>query len=95
MNLKQRLLFVIFPDDFFESIESRNELYIFLKLEQLLRNNDFKEDTSKSILEHCIPIESEKIFIDLQLKFFLMRNSFDSQNDLGELIGGVDTKRHQ
>ncbi len=81
MSFKQISPFVIFPNDFFKHIESDNEFHTWISFQQLIKKNEFKESTVADALNHYDPITNERVFLRVQLNFYLMRVSLTKDAD--------------
>jgi hypothetical protein len=67
---------VIFPEDALEAINvAESKFHYWLILQSLMRDNYFKENLIDTVLDYYKPDSINEDFIELQLQFFLVRNS--------------------
>lgn len=86
MNLNPPTPFVIFPDDFFNFIKSKTEFHVWGNLQVLWKKDKFTEDNIDFVIQHYTPIEDIDIFLEIQLQFFLIRNSWNCQYSKSHFI---------
>lgn len=87
MNSKYPSPLVIFPEDAFKAINAaESKFHYWLILQSLMRDNYFKEDSMDTVLDHYKSDKIAESFIDLQLKFFIVRNSEYDRNNLRDVI---------
>lgn len=83
MNNKYTSPLVIFPEDAFQKMTSKiDDFDRWELLQTLYKRNDFKEDADDAILMYYKPDSTTDEFLDLQLKFFLVRNSHNRASNI-------------
>ena len=64
---------VIFSDGFFERIKNEDEFGIWMELQKTFKENRYLEATKETVENNYISILDQNQFIDIQLKFYLIR----------------------
>jgi hypothetical protein len=66
---------VLFPDDIYSDFAAKDEYQQWYRLQQVCIRNEHKEDSLGAIIQFHEPISSVGTFMDLQLKYYLIRSS--------------------
>lgn len=72
---------VVFPDDVYSDFNSIDEYQQWYRLQQVCIHNEHKEDSLSAVIQYYEPISSVLSFLDIQLKYYLIRNSHGNSSN--------------
>jgi len=75
MNLADPTPFAILPDNLWTTIQEKSKFQIWVDLQRIFKNDEYKLESLEIIEEFYRDFNDIEIFVETQLRFFLVKNS--------------------